>query len=342
MAPEDKRIPVEIPVNNTASNLNPEHKLSYFREDMGVNSHHWHWHLTYPTSGATRSTFDKNRRGELFYYMHQQVLARYNLARFSDGLNRVVKFDDLSKPIKSGYYPKMTNLNASRPQPVRQDDTVLKSLNRTFDSPELAVKDLQRWIERIVESIDRGYCIDSNNNPVPLNNPEGIDILGNIIESCDLSINRGFYGDIHNTGHVFFSYCHDPDGKFNEMAAVMSDTSTAMRDPIFYQWHAFVDSLFHRHKTMLPPYTPQDLTFTDVVCNSMELVQNGALTDELHTYWMKSDINLSRGLDFAAPGNVYVRMTHLNYEYFSYKYESTVNIVAITKTHNKFNLLFLG
>jgi len=60
----------------TATNLELEHRLAYFREDMGINLHHWHWHLIYPFSGP-REVVNKDRRGELFYYMHQQIIARY-------------------------------------------------------------------------------------------------------------------------------------------------------------------------------------------------------------------------------------------------------------------------
>jgi len=61
--------------SQTASVREPEHALAYFREDIGLNLHHWHWHLVYPSSGET-NVVKKDRRGELFYYMHLQMLAR--------------------------------------------------------------------------------------------------------------------------------------------------------------------------------------------------------------------------------------------------------------------------
>lgn len=71
-------IPLEIIYwqQPTATNFDPEHKLWYFREDIGVNSHHFNWHCVYT---RTKSDPDgdgivaKDRRGELFYYMHEQV-----------------------------------------------------------------------------------------------------------------------------------------------------------------------------------------------------------------------------------------------------------------------------
>lgn len=56
---------------------NPESKVAFFREDIGINSHHWHWHLVYPISGPTPKYYAKDRRGELFAYMHHQVLNMY-------------------------------------------------------------------------------------------------------------------------------------------------------------------------------------------------------------------------------------------------------------------------
>lgn len=67
---------IKIPQTHTASDAEPEQRLAYFREDIGVNLHHWHWHLVYPFEGSA-ALVNKDRRGELFYYMHQQIIARY-------------------------------------------------------------------------------------------------------------------------------------------------------------------------------------------------------------------------------------------------------------------------
>ena len=66
-----------IPRDYTGTDLDIEHRMAYYREDLGLNLHHWHWHLVYP-SDATPELVNKDRRGELFYYLHQQIIARYN------------------------------------------------------------------------------------------------------------------------------------------------------------------------------------------------------------------------------------------------------------------------
>ena len=40
---------------------------------------------------------------------------------------------------------------------------------------------------------------------------------------------------------------------------MMGDTATAMRDPVFYRWHAFIDDIFQEHKNTLPRYTIQQV-----------------------------------------------------------------------------------
>ncbi|GFV70499.1 hemocyanin A chain [Trichonephila clavipes] len=69
-----------IDVQETGNILDPEYKLAYFREDVGVNAHHWHWHVVYPSVYDSKF-FGKNidRAGEIFYYMHQQICARFRL-----------------------------------------------------------------------------------------------------------------------------------------------------------------------------------------------------------------------------------------------------------------------
>lgn len=47
VVPEGQRVPIIIPKDYTASDREPEHRLWYFREDLGLNLHHWHWHLVF-------------------------------------------------------------------------------------------------------------------------------------------------------------------------------------------------------------------------------------------------------------------------------------------------------
>lgn len=151
--------PIEIPRDYTASNLETEHRLAYFREDLGINLHHWHWHLVYPFEGAD-AIVRKNRRGELFYYMHQQIIARYNFERLCNDLKRVRRFNDLRSPIEEAYFPKLDSLVASRAWPARVANQKISDLNRPVDQISQDVDDLFRWRDRIFAAIHSGIVTD--------------------------------------------------------------------------------------------------------------------------------------------------------------------------------------
>lgn len=310
--------PIEIPLDYTASNLEDEHRLAYFREDLGINLHHWHWHLVYPFE-ADRRVVDKNRRGELFYYMHQQIIARYNAERLSNNMKRVDRFIKWREPIREAYFPKLDSLVASRAWPARVANQELQNLNREVDQIKQDIDDLEIWRDRILDAIHTGNVQVENGQRLQLTENEGIDILGNMIESSILSPNRTYYGDLHNMGHVFISYIHDPDHRHLESFGVMGDSATAMRDPIFYRWHAYIDDIFQEHKATLPRYGTDRLNYPGITVSGVQLQAQGGSANTISTFWQQSDVDLSRGMDFQPRGSVFARFTHLNHEPFQYR-----------------------
>lgn len=147
---------------------------------------------------------------------------------------------------------------------------------------------------------------------------QGIDMLGNMIEASPvLSPNIPYYGNMHNMGHLFIAYSHDPDHRYLENFGVMGDSATAMRDPIFYRWHAFIDDIFQKYKSTLPRYTVQQLEYQPVTIAGVSTETSGGPSNVLQTYWQQSDVDLSRGMDFAPRGTVNARFTHLQHSDFS-------------------------
>lgn len=317
VVPQGSRMPIEVPKDYTASDLEEEHRLAYFREDLGINLHHWHWHLVYPNR-ASRGIVNKDRRGELFYYMHQQIVARYNYDRLCNKMKRVERFMEWKQPIKEAYFPKMDSMVASRSYPARVANQTLGDLNRSRDQVKADVDSLIRSRDRIFDAIHTGQALHANGTQVPLTEMEGIDILGNIVENCSISINEDYYGNMHNMGHVFISYIHDPDHRHLEDFGVMGDSATAMRDPIFYRWHAYVDDMFQEFKATLPRYTVAQLGFEGVTVTGISVSSSGGTANNLNTFWQQSDLDLSRGMDFQPRGAVFVRFTHLQHQAFSY------------------------
>ena len=128
---------------------------------------------------------------------------------------------------------------------------------------------------------------------------QGIDRFGGIFE-------RG----LHNRGHVEISLLSGRGG------GVMGSSSAAMRDPIFYRWHAYVKSMFQIYKNTLierAPYTDIELSFPGVRVESCFVQPDYGELDSFYTYREMASVRLDR-LDNPSPGSSmsiqYMRMNH--------------------------------
>nr|CCA94926.1 hemocyanin subunit e [Mastigoproctus giganteus] len=294
----------------TGNILDPEHSLTYFREDVGVNAHHWHWHIAYPaTWDASVMGREKDRKGELFYYMHQQMCARYDCERLSCGMQRMTPFHNFHEELE-GYSPHLTSLisglhYASRPEGFSLEDT-----------EDVSLVEMIRWRERILTAIHLGHIIDDEGKDVKLDDEHGTDILGAIIEASHDSKNPFYYGSLHNWGHVMMAAIQDPDGRFKENPGVMSDTSTSLRDPIFYRYHRFVDNIFQQYKDTLHHYTKDDLLFSGIEVVSVAV--NAKVQDLVTTFMKDSELELTYGINLGTTHSVSVRYHHLDHEPFTF------------------------
>ncbi|KAL4705469.1 hypothetical protein ACJJTC_001017 [Scirpophaga incertulas] len=229
-----------------------------------------------------------------------------------NNLGRVTRYNDFRAPIAEGYFPQ-AGLAGSR-------GTVIRDLDRPVDQIRIDVSELETWRERFLQAIENNSVVLPNNSTMPLTEETGIDVLGNLMESSILSRNRGYYGDLHNMGHVFISYSHDPDHRHLEQFGVMGDSATAMRDPVFYRWHAYIDDIFNLYKSKLTPYANDKLDFPGIRVSSVEVSGPGG-ANTWTTQWEQSTVELSRGLDFTPRGSVLARFTHLQHDEFTYTIE---------------------
>lgn len=101
----------------------------------------------------------KDRRGELFYYMHSQLVARYEAERISNEMPRTVTYDNWREPVKEGYYSKLLRNTNMRPYPGRPPNTTLKDLNRPEEDLVVTLTDMENWLANILVAIDQGVII---------------------------------------------------------------------------------------------------------------------------------------------------------------------------------------
>ncbi|GFT57369.1 hemocyanin F chain [Nephila pilipes] len=308
----------------TGSNLESENRLAFFREDVGINVHHYHWHVVYPITWRPDVMGKiKDRKGELFYYMHQQMMARYDCERLGIGLQRVIPFQNFAEKF-GGYAPHLTSFledpDQDEPQKTgnygsRPIGLGLIDLNRADATGQ--VEDLERWKDRLMQAAHLGAVIDESGKIVPLTVKTGIDVLGAMIEASYLSINSTYYGDFHNKAHNMISLVHDPDGRFKQNPGVMVDTATAMRDPMFYRLHKYVDNMFTEYKNTLPSYEQAELEFPGIILGNVNV--KAKTTNVLNTFMTDGYLELSHRIPLK--GSVQVKYQHLDHESFDYEIE---------------------
>lgn len=119
----------------------------------------------------------------------------------------MVPFHNFDEPLE-GYSAHLSSIVNGLPYSSRPSGMVLR------DIEGVAVQDLERWRERILEAINLGYVTDYDGRETILDETHGIDILGDIMESSHESKNPEYYGSLHNWGHVLMANILDPDGRF--------------------------------------------------------------------------------------------------------------------------------
>lgn len=216
----------------------PEDKLDWFREDVIFNEHHGHWHVVFPVPGVSKRLLD--RQGELFIYMHHQMIARYDTERLLTGLGRVVPFSNYEQPVTNGYNPGQVLSIIYSPRPANQFVRDMPQPSPTNPALVYTVAEQVTYGDRLLEAMRTGYfSVKGKRIKVTPNT------VGATVEADVGSVDRTTYGSYHNQGHNLFSFIGaklDPEGNITS-AGVIGDVVTAVRDPVFFEWHKNIDNL---------------------------------------------------------------------------------------------------
>ena len=229
-----------------AGAIGREAALDWFREDPMANDHHRHWHIVYPARGRPSPSGPRlqDRQGELFFYMHQQMLARYDAERRALGFGPVVPFADYRS-------------RSARATRTGRSGTALRDVDRQ-DTGELTVAELEQQRDRLLDAVTAGV-VQNGGGPIPLTG----ELLGALEEPTAGTPWRDVWH--HGYGHVITAFVMAPNGGGDP--GDIGDTATAIRDPFFWRWHRHVDNLNFALQEQAEPFafddTP-DVTLTDV------------------------------------------------------------------------------
>lgn len=214
-----------------------------------------------------------DRHGELFLYMHRQMLARYDAELLSHQLARVAPFKPTAwgQPIPEGYDPE--GLTAGQvPFTTRKANRALPAQLAQF----------LRSLQSQVDGVLRTGIVPSIDGSEP-DRPIAANSLGEFVEA-----------QLHNTGHGLIGSLSEPIPRGRPGAGspngVMNNPMAAIRDQVFWRWHKQIDDIGAKWQDTLVP-----ATFSD---------QPAALIrDQLSgqpTPWTSPDIVLVRTADLPA------------------------------------------
>lgn len=241
----------------------PEDRMDYWREDPLLNEHHGHWHLVYPFMGRPSAGGVKglgDRHGELFPYMHQQMLARYDAERLGTGLPRVMPLDPY-RPMPQGYDPGPLEIwdgDSWETFRARPANASIGDLDPSFFAPDpleygSTLKDWDDARHKLTTAArEQVFHLPTGDVDVTLED------LGNTLEASVASVdwygekdekNFNTYGDFHNYGH-FHVMWYDNVNPFG----VMGSFTTTSRDPTFWRHHKTVDGVMQAYRDNQVPH----------------------------------------------------------------------------------------
>ncbi|XP_011305291.1 uncharacterized protein [Fopius arisanus] len=286
-----------------------EYELDYFYDDVGLNNYYYYVRNIFPFWISLKDLeVPKQIRGELYYYVHQQLMARYYLERLSNGLGEIEDFDFYNK-FAPGYFSTIVYGNGVA-QPSRERYSEVPYYKFKY------VKEIQNIEYRILAAIDAGYIVDKEGKQYGLYTKEGLNYLGNLIEGNYDSCNTRFYGAIDVLYRDIFGFNYDCKHKNCVVPSALQLFSTSLRDPAFYRLYKKIIGYFFRYKCNLPAYTKNDLEFSGVYIEDVKL-------DKLYTFFEEYDYlinnavtvdNYKDGMNF----NIKARKYRLNYKPFTY------------------------
>ncbi|XP_066253543.1 allergen Cr-PI-like [Euwallacea similis] len=321
-------------------NLHPEQSLSYYLEDVGINSFYYTYYLYYPfwMSGTKYEGIGKDRRGELYYFIHQQLWSRFYLERLSNDFGKPTAID-FEVPVETSFYPSLQYPNGlnfpERPKFARLSDYFYsygQKIQSSFAYSYSLYKDYSR---RIVDAIDRGYALDKQGQRYELYNDKlGYERVGNLLQSNPDSPDSRYYGPWLGYGRHLLGYSTIPLSPYKVAPSVLEHMETSLRDPIFYQLYKHLMLHYARYQLRLEPYTREELNFPGVSIEKVEM-------DRLITYFDEFYSDLSQAVFYTQEelsqeeNNFFVRAKQyrLNHKPFTYKIhvKSDRDVQAVVK-----------
>ncbi|XP_050703128.1 pseudohemocyanin-2-like [Eriocheir sinensis] len=297
--------------NNFTGNLHDmEQRVAYYREDLGIGTHHLMMHLENPFWWKDTYGYHIDRKGENFFYVYHQLLNRYDAERISNYMPLLEELH-LDEPLHEGFAPQ-TTYKFGAPFPIRNDDIQLHDVDRVG-----RIHELVHMVDRIHDAIAHGYVESDQGEKINIENDNGIAILGDIIQSSYYSPNRKYYGNLTTMAYTMLDRQVDPKDKYDLPPGVVAHMELYPRDPAAWRLHKTIDNIFREHIDSLPPYTKEQLEFIGIDVTDVQI------QGTLETYFEEYKWDLVNAFNDNNTQteffDIYASTPRLNHKEFSYK-----------------------
>ncbi|XP_063367222.1 arylphorin subunit alpha-like [Cydia amplana] len=308
-----------------------EDKLSYFTEDIGMNSCYYYFQTLNPFWWNKNSLpHFEEMRGDIFYFSYQQLIAKYYLNRLSSGLGEIPEFS-WYKPIETGYY---CQLSSYYPFFSRNEYYLI---NRAEN--EQYISYLSNYEQSFMYYLEQGH-FKAYNQEIDLRNSKAIDFVAKYwFTTVDLyeKLPKNYERFYENIGLHLLAGTPEPTDKYTIFPSALELYQTSLRDPVFYQFYARILNYILLWKEYLEPYSYSQLHFEGVKISDVK-------TDKLVTFFEPYDFDITNDIfhsveEFKAndPTLYTVRQPRLNHKPFTV----TIDVKSDVATDAVFKI-FLG
>lgn len=253
----------------------------------------------------------KDRRGEYYFFFHQQLLARYYLERLSHDMGYIKEFGWWTQ--LSAYYPNIRTYYGQQ-YLSREHGHIIQQEGNHYD-----VEFIYAYEQRLLDAIDSGLFLLANGTYYNFSYPGGIEYLGNLIQGNPDSLNVRYYNYMYYVyktyGHFFGKHYHYS----GEFPSVLYHPETTLRDPAYWMFLKRVFMFYYKFMSQLEPYHYNEIYFEGVKIDSVEV-------DKLITYFDYFDADISNAVDieYYNPEHLsdfrrFGRLSHYNGEDFVIK-----------------------
>ncbi|XP_059052700.1 arylphorin-like [Achroia grisella] len=290
-----------------------ENLISYFTEDIGWNSYYYYFHNKVPfwEKGENAIGPFKERRGEIYFYVYQQILSRYYLERLSNGLGEIPRFNWFGK-LETGYYPYLGPYQL--PFAQRNGDYYMGTGDNMED-----IQFIDTYEKTFLQFLQKGQ-FKAYKQEVDLYNSKSINFVGNYWQAnYDLYDNvphRHYWRSYEVAARRILGGAPRISDEYLNVPTALDFYQTSLRDPAFYQLYARILDYIIQYKEYLEPYSQDVLHYVGVKINDVKV-------DKLITYFDYFDWNVTNAvylseqqLESSSPSFI-VRQPRLNNKPFS-------------------------